>query len=235
MSATAILDELKKQGSDAYKKLMLTHGASEPIFGVKIEYLKKIQKRVKKNYKLALDLYDSGVSEAMYLAGLIADDMQMSKKDLQNWVKKARWAMINEYTVPWVAAGSAHGWELGREWIDSKKELIAAAGWATLSSLVAIKEDAELDIAELTRLLGRVEKSIHKAPNRVKYVMNSFVISVGSYVKELTDAALKTADRIGAVKVDMEGTSCKVPAAREYIEKVKKRGSIGKKRKTAKC
>src|SRR5262245_15175155 len=118
MSATAILDELKKQGSDAYKKLMLTHGASEPIFGVKIEYLKKIQKRVKKDYKLALDLYESGVSEAMYLAGLIADDMQMSKKDLQNWVKKARWTMINEYTVPWVAAGSAHGWELGLEWID---------------------------------------------------------------------------------------------------------------------
>jgi len=235
MSATVILDELKKQGTEAYKKIMFDHGATEPIFGVKIGYLKKIQKRVKKNYKLALDLYESGVSDAMYLAGLIADDMQMSKKDLQNWVKKARWAMINEYTVPWVAAGSAHGWELGREWIDSKKELIAAAGWATLSSLVAIKDDAELDIAELKRLLGRVEKTIHKAPNRVRYVMNGFVISVGSYVKKLTDAALKTADKIGEVSVDMEGTCCKVPGAREYIEKVKKRGSIGKKRKSAKC
>ena len=36
--------------------------------------LKKYQKRIKKDYQLSLDLYDSGVSDAMYLAGLIADE-----------------------------------------------------------------------------------------------------------------------------------------------------------------
>jgi hypothetical protein len=46
---------------------------------------------------------------------------------------------------------------------------------------------------------------------------------------------LAAADRIGPVKVDMDGTACKVPNAAEYIEKVRKRGSIGKKRKTVKC
>jgi hypothetical protein len=35
--------------------------------------------------------------------------------------------------------------------------------------------------------------------------------------------------------VDMGGTACKVPYAPEYIQKVQKRGAIGKKRKTAKC
>jgi hypothetical protein len=48
---------------------------------VKVEELKKIQKQIKKDYQLALDLYDTGVYDAMYLAGLIADDLKMSKKD----------------------------------------------------------------------------------------------------------------------------------------------------------
>jgi hypothetical protein len=33
----------------------------------------------------------------------------------------------------------------------------------------------------------------------------------------------------------MGGTACKVPDAAEYIQKVQKRGAIGKKRKTTKC
>ena len=65
--------------------------------------------------------------------------------------------------------------------------------------------------------------------------MNSFVIAVGSYVPALTKLAIETGKKIGRLTVDMGGTACKVPYAPEYIEKVQKRGAIGKKRKTAKC
>jgi len=100
---------------------------------------------------------------------------------------------------------------------------------------VSIKDDSELDLAELKQLLQRVEKSIHQQPNRVRQAMNNFVIAVGSYVKALTDAALQTAAHVGPVEVDVGDTACKVPSAAESIQKVQKRGAIGKKRKTAKC
>lgn len=235
MTAQEIVAELKGLGSESYKKVLRNHGVQEPFFGVKIEDLKKIQKRVKKDHRLALELYETGIYDAMYLAGLIADDGRMTKKDLRKWLKGANCGMLSEYTVPWVAAESRFGRELALEWIESKKESTAAAGWATLGSLVAIKDDAELDLDELKQLLKRVEQSIHEQPNRVRYVMNGFVIAVGSYVKALTDIALQTAERIGRVTVDMGGTACKVPFAPEYIRKVQKRGAIGKKRKTAKC
>jgi hypothetical protein len=54
-------------------------------------------------------------------------------------------------------------------------------------------------------------------------------------VQPLSDFALQTARKIGEVSVDVGDTSCKVPYAPDYIERVKKRGAIGKKRKTAKC
>lgn len=235
MTAAEIVQQLKPLGSESIKKVLLKHGIQEPVFGVKVEELKKFQKRIKKDYQLALDLYDTGIYDAMYLAGLIADDLKMTKKDLQHWVDQATCNALCGSTVSWVAAESLHGWDLAREWIESKKEHVAVTGWATLSSLVGIKDDTELDLAELKRLLLRVQKTLPKEPNRVRYAMNCFVIALGTYVQPLSDLALQTAQKIGEVSVDVGDTSCKVPYAPDYIEKVRKRGTIGKKRKTAKC
>jgi len=235
MTAKEILAEIRPLGSDGYKRVMFNHGVKEPCFGVKISDLQKIVKRIKKDYQLALDLYDTGNYDAMYLAGLIADDARMSKQDLRRWVAGAYCPALCGFTVAWVAAGSPHGWKLGLEWIDSKTALIAAAGWATLGSLVSIKDDSQLDMAALRRLLRRVQKTIREVPDVVRYQMNSFVIAVGSYVQPLTDTAIQTAEKIGPVKADLGNTACQVPFAPDYIRKVQQRGTIGKKRKTAKC
>ena len=56
MTAKAILEEIKPLGRESYKNILLKHGVTEPCFGVKVEELKKIHKRVKKDYRLALDL-----------------------------------------------------------------------------------------------------------------------------------------------------------------------------------
>ena len=235
MTVKDIMTELESFGNENIKKILLKHGVKEPFFGVKIEQLKLIEKRIKKDYNLALELYSTNNADAMYLAGLIADDEKMTKEDLRNWVKLAVSNNINEYTVPWVAAGSKHGFELALEWIDSDDEQIAVAGWATLSGLMALKSDDELDLQTLKNLLLRVENNIHSAKNRERYTMNGFVISVGTYVTSLTDNAKAVATTIGPVTVNMNGTACKVPDAITYIKKVSDKGLIGKKKKKLKC
>src|ERR1700741_1868227 len=122
MTAKEIIAELKNFGTEQTKKMWMKHGAQEPCLGVKAEDMKKIQKRVKTDYPLALDLYDTGIADAMYLAGLIAGDQKMRRKDLQKWVEGASWSMVAEYTVPWVASASPHGREIALKWIESKNE-----------------------------------------------------------------------------------------------------------------
>jgi 3-methyladenine DNA glycosylase AlkD len=235
MTAKEIVEQLKPLGKDSYKKVLLNHGIPEPVFGVSVAELKKFQKQIKKDYALALALYDTGIYDARYLAGLIADDLKMTGKDLRHWAETANCHSLSQCTVSWVAAESNHGHELALKWIESDSELVATAGWATLSGLAAIKDDADIDVAELKKLLKRVQKTIHEQPNRVRHAMNSFVIAVGSYVQALTELALESAAKIGPVSVDMGDTACKVPDAGEYILKIQKRGAIGKKRKTMKC
>ena len=66
-TASSILAEIKPLGSEGYKRILFNHGVTEPCFGVKIEELKKIQRRIKMDYRLALDLYDTGNYDARYL------------------------------------------------------------------------------------------------------------------------------------------------------------------------
>lgn len=233
MTAKETIEELRRLGSESYKKILFNHGAKEPCFGVKIGDLKKIQQRIKKDYQLALDLYDSGNYDAMYLAGMIADGARMTKKDLGRWAEKAYGGALSS-AVAGVAVENARGRELALDWIESDKECVATVGWLTLCNYVSITEDEEVDVPELRRLLQRVEKEIKRVPNAVRYVMNGFVIAVGSYVKTLTETAIEAGEKIGEVEVDMGNTACEVPFAPDYIRKVQKRGSVGKKRKRAK-
>jgi hypothetical protein len=83
--------------------------------------------------------------------------------------------------------------------------------------------------------LSAGEKTIHGAPNRVRYAMNGFVIGVGCYVIPLSEKARQAAVAIGTVEVDMGDTACQVPFAPDYIDKAVKLGRLGKKRKQARC
>lgn len=230
-----IMTELKKKGDAQTRKTFARHCAPDNMFGVKVGELKIIAKTIKGQQQLACDLYESGQPDAMYLAGMIADGAQMTKKQLDTWAKTASWHMLAEYTVPGVAAESPHARDLAMKWIKSKNASIATTGWCTYAGIVAIQPDEALDLAEIKGLLDHIVKQIDGAPDRVRYTMNGFVISVGTYVKPLLRQAKSTAKKIGVVKVDMGDTACKVPLATDYIAKVESMGRVGKKRKTIKC
>ena len=235
MTADEILKELERFGDPQTKKTLLKHGAKEPFFGVKVADLKTILKKTKKNHQLSLELYDTGNSDAMYLAAMMADESKISATQLDNWAEKAYWYYLSAHAVPGVAAETAFGFELGLKWIQSDQECIATAGWATLASYAGVRKDEDLNIEAYSQLLDKVANEIHFAKNRVRLTMNLFVIAIGTYIKELTDKSKAIAIQIGKVTADMNGTACKVPMATEYIDKAILQGQIGKKRKSARC
>lgn len=235
MTVEEILSKLADMGSEQTKRTFINHGAQEPLFGVKVGDLKKLVKEVKKDQALALALYDTGNSDAMYLAGLSVIPESMSKETLQSWVDQANWYLLSESTVGAVAAESEFALELAREWMKSEEERIATSGWTTYSNYVSLTADEYLDLAEIRQLLHQVEQTIHNERNRVRNVMNNFVISVGTSVPELYEEALEIARRIGKVHVNVGNTACKVPLADAYMNKIYTLGRIGLKRKTCIC
>lgn len=235
MTLDEAMRALEFKASATTKKTLLRHGATEPLFGVRIGDLKPLVKQIKGDQKLALQLYATGNSDAMYLAGLVADGSQMTRAEVERWAKKAPWHMISGTIVPWVAAEHPEGLDIALEWIDSPKESIATSGWATLSSLVTTTPDEKLPIKKIDALLARIVKTLKSSPDRVRYAMNNFVICCGTYVAPLADKAVATARKLGKVEVDMGDTACQVPDAESYIMKSRRGAPVAPKRKTTRC
>lgn len=232
MDFNEVMSFLEQNGSEQTRIIFTRHGAREPFFGVKVADLKKVEKKIKIDYDLSLKLYSTGNSDAMYLAGLIADPAKMSRKDLQSWVEGAYWYMISDYTVAGVASKSKYGFELALEWIDSDQEFIESAGWSTLGAYLSYFDPDDKQKEILFDLIDRAAKTLQTSKNRVRYSINGFIIACGSFYKDFTDKALEAANTIGRVNVDMGGTACKVPPAKETIEKIIAKGKHGIKRKS---
>jgi 3-methyladenine DNA glycosylase AlkD len=235
MTLEETMKELASQASASTKKTYMRHGAQEPLFGVPIGKLKPIHQKIKGDQELALKLYASGNGDAMYLAGMVADGRKMTRAQLDRWVKDAIWPMISGTTVPWVTAEHPDAIAIAMKWIDSPKEHVAVAGWSTLAAVVTTTPDDRLPIKDIAALLDRVVKMLKTSANRVRYVMNSFVMACGTYVAPLGDKALEAARQIGRVEVDMGDTSCQVPDAASYIIKSRRGAAIAPKRKTTRC
>ncbi len=235
MKTEDIILKLKEMSSEQTRNIFIKHGAPEnAVYGVKVTDLKTLLKPLKGQQEIAMELYASGISDAMYLAALVANGNKMSTEQLQRWAEQACWNMISEYAVPWVASENKHAFEIGLSWIEDSREQVAAAGWCTLSCYLSMHPDEQIDRNKISELIQRIEHSIQHSPNRVKYTMNGFLIATGVYVRDLNGLIEQTSKRIGTILVDMEGTSCKVPDAISSIQKTIARGPM-KKKKTAKC
>jgi 3-methyladenine DNA glycosylase AlkD len=229
------MNALAAKASASTKKTLLRHGAIEPLFGVRIGDLKPLVKQLKGQQDLALQLYATTNSDAMYLAGLMADGAQMTRKQLDQWAVGATWHMISGCSVAWVAAEHPQGVAVASKWIASPKELIAIAGWSTLGALAATIPDEQLPLKEFGVLLDRCAKMIKTAPDRVRYAMNNFIICCGTYIQPLGEKAIATARKIGVVTVDMGDTACQVPDAESYILKSRRGLPVAPKRKSLRC
>lgn len=215
MNATDLLNELESLGSEQTRKTYGRHGVTGPMFGVSYANLEKLRKRIKLDHELAAALWESGNHDARVLAMKIADPAQATAKQLNAWVKDCT-NHVAGWAVAEFAAKTSQAEALARKWATASNEWVAAGGWSIVSAVAWL--DAT-DEAWLEECLATIEAKIHSAKNRVRYAMNTALISIGSRNERLSKIAIAAAKRIGPVEVDHGDTDCQTPDAIPYIKK----------------
>lgn len=236
MTVTEIMIELKELGTAQTRKTFATHGAPENCYGVKIGDLKKhLLKKVKHNQALCLALFATGNTDAQYLAGLGIEPKKMTKDEIKSWLSQSQWSAIDETIVAGVAAESEVALELAREWLALPDEQSQNVGWLTYGKYLALSPDDDIPQAEVEKLLRRLKKEIHTAPNAIRYSMNQFIIYVGSYYPKLTTSAFEAAAEISEVEITLATKGCRLPDPAAKIQKVIDSNRLGIKRKRIIC
>jgi 3-methyladenine DNA glycosylase AlkD len=148
---------------------------------------------------------------------MIADPFELTVQEIEAWIRGISYYGLADMVVRNVVSKRADAGAFLARWIEDPAEYVAQSGWDLVAS--AAMSDAERPDAEFLSFLARIEREIHKSPNRVRHTMNSALIAIGLRNESLLAAAKATAARIGRVHVDHGETGCKTPDAASYMDK----------------
>jgi 3-methyladenine DNA glycosylase AlkD len=235
MDFEMVMQELESLGKERMKKMYISNGAHEPVFGVATGAMKPIAKKIKKNQPLAEQLYATGNYDAMYFAGIISDPMIMTEADFERWVDGAYFYMLSDYVVAVTLSEANIAQVVADKWIASGEELRMSAGWSCYCWLLGNRPDGEFSAPKIASMLDQVRNTIHASPERTKSAMNNFVYTVGISYLPLHEKAVETAKAVGPVEVRRDKKKSSILLASETIQKEVDRGRLGFKRKYVRC
>lgn len=235
MNAEMVMQELEALGKERTKKMYMSNGAHEPLFGVATGAMKPIAKKIKIDQALAEELYATGNYDAMYCAGVIADPKAMTAEDFDRWMDSAYFYMLSDYVVAVTLAEAPIAQGVADAWIASGEELKMSAGWSCYCWLLGNRKDNEFSESKLAKMLEVVKTTIHDAPERTKSAMNNFLYTVAISYVPLHDLAVETALAIGPVEMQRDNKKSTTLHAYENIQKEVERGRVGFKRKYVRC
>ncbi|MFE1243091.1 DNA alkylation repair protein [Fictibacillus sp. NPDC058756] len=230
-----VMQELEALSKERTKKIYISNGAHEPLFGVATGHMKPIAKKIKKDQSLAEELYATGNYDAMYFAGIIADPKVMTESDFDRWIDAAYFYMLSDYVVAVTLAETDIAQTVADKWIASGDELRMSAGWSCYCWLLGNRPDMEFNESKIASMLDQVKSTIHDSPERTKSAMNNFIYTVGVSYLPLHDKAVETAKAVGTVEVKRDEKKSSFLIASESIQKEVDRGKIGFKRKYVRC
>ncbi|MBK9749098.1 MAG: DNA alkylation repair protein [Chloroflexi bacterium] len=217
MNFAEVMQALEQAGTAQTRKTYMRHGVQGELFGVLTSDLKTLQKKIKQDHALAVQLWESGNYDARTLATMIIDPAQITEEQIDRWLSALNNYADTDYLAG-VVAQTKFIMPKMLEWTAADGEWIETAGWGLLNHLAL--NDMTLPDSFFDPYLQRVENEIHTAKNRVRYNMNNFLICVGARNETLRARVEALARQIGKVYVDHGQTDCKTPEIIPYLERM---------------
>src|SRR3954454_17532719 len=235
MNLQMVMQELEALGKERTKKIYISNGAHEPLFGVATGAMKPIAKKIKINQSLADELYATGNYDAMYFAGIIADPIAMTESDFERWIDGAYFYMLSDFVVAVTLAEADIAQEVADKWIASGEELRMSAGWSCYCWLLGNRLDVEFSESKISNLLDIVKNTIHDSPERTKSSMNNFLYTVGISYLPLHEKAVETAKEVSTVEIKWDKKKSSFLNAYESNQREIEKGRLGFKRNVVRC
>ena len=189
------LAELRRLGEKRNIEGMARFGiVAKIVYGVAKPKMDELARRIGKDHRLALELWDTGVHDARILAGMIDEPKKVTAAQMNCWVRGFdNWDVCDGTCCHlFVFAGAA--WDRAREWTKRTAEFEKRAGFALLAYL-AYRDKTATD-AQYKRVLPILLREAHDDRNFVRKAVNWALRNIGKRNLNLNRAAIQTAERM---------------------------------------
>lgn len=224
MTFQEIMTELERVGTEKLRASYVLHGATGSYFGVSPAQFLRLQKKVKTDHALAIELWSTGNIDAQILATMIVDKSAVDERLIDRWVGDIRYYALADAFVSNVVFPSPFITPKMNEWIASNEEYVRRCGY-TILMLLAGKEESLSD-EEFIRHLHVIGKEIQLMENRARQAMYDALIAIGKRNKSLNMEAMIVASQTGPVYIEHGDKKIKAAHAMEILADKKLRATL---------
>jgi 3-methyladenine DNA glycosylase AlkD len=190
----AVLDRLNAIATPETAAGMARYGIkTDKVLGISIYDLRKVAKEIGVDHELALQLWETGYSEARILASYIEDPQTISDEQLEAWVKDFdSWEICDQ--VSGIFEQGPYAYHKVFEWSEREEEFIKRAAFAIIAGLVVHnKEMSDERVASFFPVI--VRESID-GRNFVKKAVNWALRNIGKRNLSLNHQAQQVARQL---------------------------------------
>ena len=163
-------------------------------FGISMPLLKEMAKTLGKNHEVAIALWETGYREARHLAVLISDSKQLTKVQMNSWVKDFDSWDICDGTCLHLFRKHPDAFDIAFDWVESEETFIRRAGLVLIATLAV--HDKKRDDSDFLLFFPVLIKFSTDERNFVKKAVNWTIRQIGKRSKFLNTEAIELAYKI---------------------------------------
>ena len=195
-TAEEVIAHLRTLGSEKNREGKKRYGINvENVLGISNPVQRDVAKVIRRNHERAMALWDSGISEARFIAGLTADPKRFTTADARRWAADfASWDLVDGVSDMFV--DTDHWRTLIDEFAEDEHEFVRRTAFAMIA-WAAVHRKKEPD-ETFRDLLPLIELHAEDPRNFVKKAVNWALRQIGKRSLELHGEALALAEKLAA-------------------------------------
>ena len=195
MNCKAIIRDLKGLGSQVNVEGMGRYGINVAnALGVSVTALRRIAKRIGKDHRLALQLWETGIHEARILAVLIDQPDRVTRRQANAWVRQLDSWDVCDLLCLHLLDRTPFAWDKAVMWAERKATFVRRAGFSMMACLAV--HDKTASDADFRSLLPIIERHAGDERNFVRKAVSWALRQIGKRSRRLNRAAVAAAKRI---------------------------------------
>jgi 3-methyladenine DNA glycosylase AlkD len=168
--------------------------AVERRLGVAVPDMRKIAKESGKDHGLALELWKTGIPEAMMVASMVDIPEEVTEGQMEEWVKDFNsWDLCDQVCMN-LFDKTPLAWKKVMDWSTRKEEFVKRAAFALIACLAW--HDKEAPDEKFTGLIPIIKHGATDERNFVKKAVNWALRNMGKRNQHLNDVAIGAAEEI---------------------------------------
>lgn len=195
MSVKEIIEILKSKANAKNVDGMARFGINKKgTLGVAIPELRKLAKKIGKDHKLALGLWESGIHEAKILAGYIADPKLITEEQFEKWVNDFDSWDVCDQVCSSVFDKTKFAYTKVFELSKRKEDFVKRTAF-TLIACLAVHDKQAIN-SKFIQFLPIIKRESVDERNFVKKAVNWALRQVGKRNRVLNKKSIKVAEEI---------------------------------------